>query len=302
MRTVVVTDPPRADVEAAETLGGYGVATVHEALGRVGYLGPEFRPAWPGARMGGTAVTVLCWPGDNLMIHVAVEQCRPGDVLVVATNSPSTDGLFGELFATRPPAARRARGGARQRRAGRGRPARDAVPGVVPGGQRPGFGQGDRRRGQRAHRARRPGHPPGRRGARRRRRGDAGAARRRAARADRVEGPDRQGGRRPRRVRSEGELGLDRYACAPGCPSSASNTSATRSTRRVTASTDHRGGTEYDSTGVRCTMLRGGTSRGLYFEAGDLPADPAATRRPAAAADGHARPAADRRAGRRPRR
>src|SRR4051794_10451237 len=100
MRNVVVTDPPRADVEEAETLGGFGVATVHEALGRVGYLGPEFRPAWPGARIGGTAVTVLCWPGDNLMIHVAVEQCRPGDVLVVATNSPSTDGLFGELFAT----------------------------------------------------------------------------------------------------------------------------------------------------------------------------------------------------------
>ena len=100
MRTVVVTDPPRADAGDAETLGGFGVATVHEALGRVGYLGPEYRPAWAGARMGGTAVTVVCWPGDNLMIHVAVEQCRPGDVLVVATNSPSTDGLFGELFAT----------------------------------------------------------------------------------------------------------------------------------------------------------------------------------------------------------
>jgi len=100
MRTVVVTDPPRADAGDAETLGGFGTATVHEALGRVGYLGPEFRPAWAGARIGGTAVTVLCWPGDNLMIHVAVEQCRPGDVLVVATNSPSTDGLFGELFAT----------------------------------------------------------------------------------------------------------------------------------------------------------------------------------------------------------
>ena len=100
MRSVVVTDPPRADPEAAEQLGGLGTATVLEALGRVGYLGPEFRPAWSGARIGGTAVTVLCWPGDNLMIHVAVEQCRPGDVLVVATNSPSTDGLFGELFAT----------------------------------------------------------------------------------------------------------------------------------------------------------------------------------------------------------
>jgi 4-hydroxy-4-methyl-2-oxoglutarate aldolase len=99
-RNVVVTDPPRADVGDAERLGEYGVATVHEALGRVGYFGPTFRPAWAGARTGGTAVTVLCWPGDNLMIHVAVEQCRPGDVLVVATNSPSTDGLFGELFAT----------------------------------------------------------------------------------------------------------------------------------------------------------------------------------------------------------
>jgi 4-hydroxy-4-methyl-2-oxoglutarate aldolase len=100
MKNVVVTDPPRADAGDAEALGGFGVATVHEALGRVGYLGPEFRPAWPGARIGGTAVTALCWPGDNLMIHVAVEQCRPGDVLVVATNSPSTDGLFGELLAT----------------------------------------------------------------------------------------------------------------------------------------------------------------------------------------------------------
>src|SRR5690606_19508589 len=100
MRTVVVTDPPRADVRQADELGRYGVATVHEALGRTGYLGPGLRPAWPGARMAGNAVTVLCWPGDNLMIHVAVEQCQPGDVLVVATTSPSTDGLFGELFAT----------------------------------------------------------------------------------------------------------------------------------------------------------------------------------------------------------
>jgi 4-hydroxy-4-methyl-2-oxoglutarate aldolase len=100
VKTVVVTDPPRADPADAGTLGSYGVATVHEALGRVGYLGPDLRPAWPGARVGGTAVTVLCWPGDNLMIHVAVEMCRPGDILVVATNSPCTDGLFGELFAT----------------------------------------------------------------------------------------------------------------------------------------------------------------------------------------------------------
>ncbi|MBF6193665.1 MULTISPECIES: 4-carboxy-4-hydroxy-2-oxoadipate aldolase/oxaloacetate decarboxylase [Nocardia] len=100
MKSIVVTGHPRAALEDATRLGEYGVATVHEAAGRVGYLGPRLRPAWPGARIGGTAVTVLCWPGDNLMIHVAVEQCRPGDVLVVATNSPSTDGLFGELFAT----------------------------------------------------------------------------------------------------------------------------------------------------------------------------------------------------------
>lgn len=99
-RTVVVTDPPRADAQDAAALGRSGTATVHEAQGRRGYLGPEYRPAWPGARIGGTAVTALCWPGDNLMIHVAVEQCHEGDVLVVATTSPSTDGLFGELFAT----------------------------------------------------------------------------------------------------------------------------------------------------------------------------------------------------------
>ncbi|HLS49655.1 MAG TPA: 4-carboxy-4-hydroxy-2-oxoadipate aldolase/oxaloacetate decarboxylase [Actinomycetaceae bacterium] len=99
-RTVVVTDPPRADDAVATALGELGTATVHEAMGRGGYLGPQFRPAWTGAQTGGTAVTVECWPGDNLMIHVAVEQCRPGDVLVVATTSPSSDGLFGELFAT----------------------------------------------------------------------------------------------------------------------------------------------------------------------------------------------------------
>lgn len=97
---VVVTDPPRADVEQVDALSQYGVATVHEALGRTGYCGAGLRPAHLGSRVGGTAVTVLCWPGDNLMIHVAVEQCRPGDLLVVTTTSPNTDGLFGELFAT----------------------------------------------------------------------------------------------------------------------------------------------------------------------------------------------------------
>src|SRR5690606_34375007 len=96
----VATSPPRADAAAVGALAGFGGATVHEAMGRTGYLGPSIRPVHLGSRIGGTAVTVLCWPGDNLMIHVAVEQCREGDVLVVTTTSPSTDGMFGELFAT----------------------------------------------------------------------------------------------------------------------------------------------------------------------------------------------------------
>ena len=100
MKPVIVTDPPRADFEKVARLADYGVATVHEALGRSGLLGPDLRPIQDGARMGGTAVTALCWPGDNLMIHAAVEQCREGDVLVVTTTSPCRDGLFGELFAT----------------------------------------------------------------------------------------------------------------------------------------------------------------------------------------------------------
>jgi 4-hydroxy-4-methyl-2-oxoglutarate aldolase len=100
MRGVVVTGIERAPLDQVDALAKYGVATVHEALGRVGYLGPGLRPVNRGSRIAGTAVTVLCWPGDNLMIHVAVEQCRPGDILVVTTTSPSTDGMFGELFAT----------------------------------------------------------------------------------------------------------------------------------------------------------------------------------------------------------
>jgi 4-hydroxy-4-methyl-2-oxoglutarate aldolase len=100
VRNVVVTGWPRADLSAVDALAAFGVATVHEAIGRTGYLGPQIRPGWLGCRVGGTAVTALCWPGDNLMIHAAVEQCRPGDVLVVTTTSPSADGAFGELLAT----------------------------------------------------------------------------------------------------------------------------------------------------------------------------------------------------------
>ncbi|WP_206784887.1 4-carboxy-4-hydroxy-2-oxoadipate aldolase/oxaloacetate decarboxylase [Amycolatopsis sp. MtRt-6] len=100
MKPVIVTDPPRADLDQVTRLADYGVATVHEALGRTGLLDAGLRPIQDGVRVGGTAVTALCWPGDNLMIHAAVEQCRDGDLLVVTTTSPCRDGFFGELFAT----------------------------------------------------------------------------------------------------------------------------------------------------------------------------------------------------------
>jgi 4-hydroxy-4-methyl-2-oxoglutarate aldolase len=100
VKNVVVTGCPRADPAEVAELAGLGVATVHEAIGRTGYLGPAIRPVYLGSRIGGTAVTVVCWPGDNLMVHAAVEQCGPSDVLVVTTTSPSTDGSFGELLAT----------------------------------------------------------------------------------------------------------------------------------------------------------------------------------------------------------
>ena len=97
---VIVTDIARADAATADALAVHGVATVHEAMGRTGLVGPGIRPVQDGARIAGTAVTILQAPGDNLMIHAAVEQCRAGDVLVIATTSPSTDGAFGDLFAT----------------------------------------------------------------------------------------------------------------------------------------------------------------------------------------------------------
>jgi 4-hydroxy-4-methyl-2-oxoglutarate aldolase len=100
MKPVIVTNPPRADLAGTAELAALGVATVHEAIGRTGYLGPGIRPIQDGARIGGPAVTALCWPGDNLMLHAAVEQCQAGDILVVTTTSPNSDGLFGELLAT----------------------------------------------------------------------------------------------------------------------------------------------------------------------------------------------------------
>lgn len=100
MKPVVITNPPRADAAVVDELGDLGVATVHEAAGKTGLLGTALRPAWTGARAAGTALTVLCGPGDNLMLHVAIEQAQPGDLLVVTTTSPSSDGFVGELITT----------------------------------------------------------------------------------------------------------------------------------------------------------------------------------------------------------
>src|SRR3954469_16752745 len=99
MKNVVVRGIQRAPSEAIKLLGELGVATVHEAQGRSGLLRPYMRPIYPAARVAGSAVTVLCAPGDNLMIHAALAVVQPGDVLVVATFSESTDGMFGELLA-----------------------------------------------------------------------------------------------------------------------------------------------------------------------------------------------------------
>lgn len=99
MKPTIVRNISRPEGETVRLLGELGVATVHEAQGRTGLMKPYMRPIYPEARVAGPAVTVLSHPGDNLMIHAAVEVCRPGDVLVVALVSESTDGMFGELLA-----------------------------------------------------------------------------------------------------------------------------------------------------------------------------------------------------------
>jgi 4-hydroxy-4-methyl-2-oxoglutarate aldolase len=96
---VVVRKVPRVDADIVSGLAEAGVATVHEA-GGTALLDPGIRPIQEGSRIAGTAVTVSCAPGDNIMVHAAVEVIEPGDVLVVATTSPSTHGMFGELLAT----------------------------------------------------------------------------------------------------------------------------------------------------------------------------------------------------------
>jgi 4-hydroxy-4-methyl-2-oxoglutarate aldolase len=97
---IIVRNIERADPSVIDRLGAAGTATVHEAIGRVGYVGPHLKPIQVDTKIAGSAVTVLSHPGDNIMLHAAVEMCQPGDVLVVANTAPSTHGMFGDLLAT----------------------------------------------------------------------------------------------------------------------------------------------------------------------------------------------------------
>src|SRR2546425_10781520 len=99
MKPTIVRKIARPDADIVRSLRELGVATVHEAQARTGLMRPYMRPIYPSARAAGAAITILCHAGDNIMIHAAIELCREGDILVVSTDSESTDGMFGELLA-----------------------------------------------------------------------------------------------------------------------------------------------------------------------------------------------------------
>ena len=99
MKTVAIRNIERAEKKDIESLESLGVATIHEAQNRIGLLQPYMRPIYPGARIAGSAITVLTHPGDNWMIHVAIELCHPGDILVVGCSTNNADGFFGDLLA-----------------------------------------------------------------------------------------------------------------------------------------------------------------------------------------------------------
>ncbi|KAA9027016.1 4-carboxy-4-hydroxy-2-oxoadipate aldolase/oxaloacetate decarboxylase [Niallia endozanthoxylica] len=98
MSHVIIKNIERPDQNTIERLKSFGTATVHEAMGRTGLMNPYLRPIYDTAKVCGTAVTVSAHPGDNLMIHAAIEMCQPGDVLVVTVTSDNTDGMFGDLL------------------------------------------------------------------------------------------------------------------------------------------------------------------------------------------------------------
>ena len=177
--------------------------------GGTGLMRPYIRPVYHGAAFCGTAVTVLLQPGDNWMLHVAVEQLQPGDVLVAACTTENEDGFFGELLAT----SRRSRGRRprhRRRLPRRGRPGEDGLPRLQPGHQLQGHGEGDARFRQRAGRLRERAGPAGRRGRCRRRR-----RRRRPGGPGRMRWPRRAAG--ARRTRRTSGAGSPRANSASTC-------------------------------------------------------------------------------------